>query len=73
MAAALETLADYVETRADLRIECRCHRLINMPWSQISARFGGLDPVTSAATRLKCRGCGRRGHATISPVIPLSR
>lgn len=67
------TLAEWAIDRADMRIVCACGRTINVPAAKIIERFRSDGSIDRAATRLRCRSCGRRGHATMMPVPILRR
>lgn len=67
------TLAEWAADHADMRITCACSRTMNMPAATILERFGRDGPIKTSIIRLRCRGCGRRGHATVSPVPVLRR
>lgn len=66
-------LAEWAEDHADMRIVCVCGRTINVPAEKIVQRFRFDGAVAVAVTRLLCRGCRRRGNATITPVPILTR
>lgn len=67
------TLAEWAADRADMRIVCACGRTINFPAERILERFKGDGEIASKMSRLRCRGCGRRGHASLSAIPFLSR
>ncbi|MBS86582.1 hypothetical protein [Sphingobium sp.] len=71
--APYKTLGEWAADRADMRIACVCGRSMNMPAGQILERFHGDGDVASKVIRLRCRGCGRRGHASVSSVPILRR
>lgn len=66
--APYSTLGEWAADHADMRIICACGRTMNMPAAAILDRFKGDGPVPSKVIRLRCRGCGRRGHASVSSV-----
>ncbi|TVV76922.1 hypothetical protein [Sphingomonas solaris] len=68
-----KSLAEWAADRADMLIVCTCGRTINLPSGNIVERFRGEGSVSTAAIRLVCKGCGRRGHATLTPVPKLRR
>ncbi|KQN90781.1 hypothetical protein ASE90_16975 [Sphingomonas sp. Leaf67] len=70
--APYSTLGEWAADRADMRIVCACGRTMNMPAANILGRFKGDGEVSSKVIRLRCRGCGRRGHASVSS-IPIFR
>lgn len=73
-ATAYFTTLDYASHRADMRIECVCGRIINIPFSNVFAKFGGLPQhIDRAKRRLKCKRCFKRGEVTISPVPTVRR
>lgn len=68
------TTLDYAAHRADMRISCQCGRVINIPFSNVLAMFGGMPVhVDKAKRRLKCKRCFEKGVATISPVPTVRR
>ncbi len=67
------TLAEWAADKADMRITCVCGRTMNMPAATILERFGRHGPIRTSIIRLRCRGCRRRGHATVSSVPVLRR
>ncbi|WP_375244175.1 hypothetical protein [Sphingomonas parapaucimobilis] len=67
------TLSQWAADRADMRIVCACGRTINLPSEQILKRFRRDGDVPSSFVRLRCRRCGRRGHATVTSVPILRR
>jgi hypothetical protein len=71
--APYKTLGEWAADRADMRIACACGRTMNMPAATILERFKGDGDVTSKIIRLRCRGCGRRSHASVSSVPILRR
>jgi len=66
-AATFTTLAEYVKARADMRVKCACGREINLPSATLGAMFGAWLTVDAARARLKCKRCGQRGVADVSP------
>lgn len=68
-----QTLAEWAADRADMRIVCACGRTINLPSGQILTRFRFDGYVSTAVTRLRCKTCRRRGHATAEPVPVVRR
>lgn len=46
---------------------------MNMLAAKILQRFNGDGDVASKVIRLRCRGCGRRGHTSVSSVPILHR
>lgn len=71
--APYQTLAQWAKDRADMRIVCACGRTINLPAARILERFKGDGDVASKVIRLRCRGCRRRGHASVASVPALRR
>lgn len=71
--APYKTLGEWAADRADLRIVCACGRTMNMPAEEILGRFKRDGDVATSVIRLRCRGCGRRGHASVSAVPILRR
>lgn len=67
------TLGEWAADRADMRIVCACGRTINFPAERILERFKGDGEVAAKMIRLRCRGCGRRGHASLSAIQTLRR
>ena len=67
------TLAEWAADRADMLVVCACGRTINLPAGKIVERFRYDGSVAAAAIRLVCKGCGRRGHATLTAVPKLRR
>lgn len=67
------TLSQWAADRADMRIVCDCGRTINIPSEQILQRFRRDSDVPSSFVRLRCRRCGRSGHATVTSVPILRR
>ena len=67
------TLGEWATDRADMRIACACGRTINFPAERILERFKGDGKVANKMIRLRCRGCGRRGHASLSAIPALQR
>jgi len=67
------TLGEWAADRADMRIVCACGRTINFPAERILERFKGDGEVPAKMIRLRCRGCGRRGHASLSAILTLRR
>jgi len=63
----LATLAAYAKARADMRVKCRCGREVNLPSASLGSVFGAWITVEEARSRLKCKRCGQRGVATVSP------
>lgn len=68
-----QTLGEWAAARADMRIACVCGRTINLPAATIVSRFKGDGYVAEKMIRLRCGGCGRRGHASVSAVPVLRR
>ncbi len=62
------TLAEWAAAREDMRIVCACGRTINLPGGKIVERFKFDGEILLALTKLRCGSCGRRGHATVTPV-----
>jgi hypothetical protein len=62
------TFAEWAAAREDMRIVCACGRTINFPAGKIVERFKFDGEISLALTRLRCESCGRRGHATVTPV-----
>lgn len=71
--ASYATLGDWAADRADMRIVCACGRTINMPAATILERFRKDGPVATAVIHLRCRGCGRRGYASVTAIPVLRR
>jgi hypothetical protein len=68
------TIMDFARHRADMRIACECGRIINIPFPDVLARFGGMPiSIEEARSRLKCKRCFKRGCAIVSPVPTVSR
>lgn len=68
------TTMDYAQNRADMRIVCECGRIINIPFQNVFAMFGGIPQhVDKAKRRLVCKRCFKKGVATISPVPTVRR
>lgn len=68
------TTLDYASHRADMRIACECGRIINVPFQNVFAMFGGIPQhVDRAKRRLVCKRCFKKGAATISPVPTVRR
>lgn len=66
--APYTTLGEWAANCADMRILCACGRTTNTPAADILSRFKGDGEVSSKLIRLRCRGCGRRGHASVSSI-----
>ena len=72
--ARFETTMDYARHRADMRIQCECGRIINLPFASVVATFGGMPiPVAKAKARLKCKRCFKKGAVIVSPVPTVQR
>jgi hypothetical protein len=72
--ARFETTMSYAHHRADMRIECDCGRIINIPFASVLATFGGLPQrMEHAKKRLKCKRCFKKGAVKVSPVPTLRR
>lgn len=72
--AHFETTMDFARHRADMRIQCECGRIINIPFSDVLKAFGGMPiPVAAARARLKCKRCFAKGKVIVSPVPTVRR
>jgi len=71
--APYKTLREWAADRADMRIACAYGRTMNMPAAKILQRFNSDCDVASTIIRLRCCGCSRRGHASVSSVPILRR
>ena len=71
--APYKTLGEWAADCADMRIVCACSRTMNLPAAKILDRFNGDGEVATKISRLRCRGCGRRGHASVSAAPILRR
>lgn len=68
------TTLDYASHRADMRIACECGRMINVPFANVFAMFGGMSvPIDRAKRRLECKRCFKKGAVTITPVPTVRR
>lgn len=68
------TTMEFVQNRADMRIECECGRIINIPFANVFAIIGGIPQhLDRAKRRLKCKQCFAKGKVTISPVPTVRR
>jgi hypothetical protein len=72
--ARFETTMDFAHHRADMRVECECGRIINIPFADVLRLFGGLpQKMYQAKARLKCKRCFKRGAVKVSPVPTVRR
>lgn len=72
--ARFETTMDFARHRADMRIQCECGRIINIPFASVAATFGGMPlRMNDAKARLKCKRCFKRGAVIVSPVPTVRR